>query len=301
MTAEEFQKLLEHAGWLRALAVSLATEPSEAEDAVQETFLAALRDPPDASRSVRPWLREVLKNVLRQRKRTERRRASRELATASPSSGELGAAAEVAAQSELFRGLAREVHMLDEPYRTAIVLRYLEEKSTPEIARQLDVPESTVRSRIERGRKRLRERLDGRYPDRRAWVALVLPADGSGGPAAPAAAASSGAGSIAGVVLGATAAAVVLTAITLFRPGDPGPGGEAAAVVLAPVEGGRAPRPSAEVVRAPEREREVDDSGTPETFVVPVPIDGAGWSTDGLTAEAVHREGGRTWVGSGRS
>jgi hypothetical protein len=54
--------VLAEAEWLTRLARSLTGDSAEAADAVQETFVAALRSPPDPERPVRPWLRRVLTN-----------------------------------------------------------------------------------------------------------------------------------------------------------------------------------------------------------------------------------------------
>lgn len=51
------------------------------------------------------------------------------------------------------------IHEMPEKYRTVLELRFIEEWSTREIARQLSIPEATVSTRIFRGRKLLIDRL----------------------------------------------------------------------------------------------------------------------------------------------
>lgn len=51
------------------------------------------------------------------------------------------------------------IHEMPEKYRTVLELRFIEEWSTREIARQLNIPEATVSTRIFRGRKLLIDRL----------------------------------------------------------------------------------------------------------------------------------------------
>ena len=51
--------------WLQRLALCLAHDHADADDMVQETWLAALRASPDARGSMRPWLTQVLRNVRR--------------------------------------------------------------------------------------------------------------------------------------------------------------------------------------------------------------------------------------------
>ena len=50
--------------WLRGLASSLVGPGTNAEDAVQETMVAALEHPPALDRDVRPWLARVLANFI---------------------------------------------------------------------------------------------------------------------------------------------------------------------------------------------------------------------------------------------
>src|SRR4051812_35399386 len=90
----DVRALLVHAEWLRRLATRLAGG-DDAEDAVQDTWVAAMQSPPagDAD-SVRPWLGQVLHNFLRRRWRQggTRRRAQATLeheAAQPPTPGDL--------------------------------------------------------------------------------------------------------------------------------------------------------------------------------------------------------------------
>ena len=51
------------------------------------------------------------------------------------------------------------IHEMPEKYRTVLELRFIEERSTREIAQHLNIPEATVSTRIFRGRKLLIDRL----------------------------------------------------------------------------------------------------------------------------------------------
>src|SRR5256885_11828889 len=64
LTAEE---ILSHSAWLHRLAARLVN-PSDADDVVQDTWIAAMRSPP--SGEVRPWLGQVARNLARNRGRT---------------------------------------------------------------------------------------------------------------------------------------------------------------------------------------------------------------------------------------
>lgn len=155
--------------WLRGLAARLVRDPHLADDAVQSTLLVALERRPGEERSPREWLRVVLRNVLRQEWRSRARRAAREAGSVSASSER--STLEVVEELALHRRLVERVHALDEPYRTAIVLHFLRGRTPDEIAREQALPVKTVRTRIDRGVVKLRERL-GR--DREAWLVFLL-------------------------------------------------------------------------------------------------------------------------------
>ena len=76
------EALLAEAGWLRRLARSLVGDG--AEDAVQQTYLAAIVSPPAGDRPLRPWLAQVLRNFVRMRVRRERRAVRWSVAAGSP-------------------------------------------------------------------------------------------------------------------------------------------------------------------------------------------------------------------------
>ena len=172
----EMGDLLEHAGWLRGLARALAHHEAEADDLVQDTWLAALRTPPDEARPLRPWLNQVLRNVSRMTARTAHRRRTREQGADEVGPGPVATAQDVLERAEVQRRLTDLVLNLDEPYRTAILLRYYEGRLAKDIAQALDLPAGTVRWRITEGLARLRAALledDGDVPRSRARLLSV--------------------------------------------------------------------------------------------------------------------------------
>ncbi len=68
---------------------------------------------------------------------------------------------ELAERSERQRVVRRALASLAQPYRTALVLREIEELSYEEIGQVLGVSEGTVKSRLVRGRELLRRKLQG--------------------------------------------------------------------------------------------------------------------------------------------
>jgi RNA polymerase sigma-70 factor, ECF subfamily len=149
------------------LARYLLRDAVDAEDAVQECFLRALRHF-DSYRgpAMKPWLLAILRNVCRAE---FARRAAQPTA---PEANEEELAADdpplwqepqASPEAELIRRLDDEtvrrlVAELPEPFRETIVLRDINELSYRDIAEVLGVPVGTVMSRLARARAMLRER-----------------------------------------------------------------------------------------------------------------------------------------------
>jgi protocatechuate 3,4-dioxygenase beta subunit len=114
-----------------------------------------------------------MRNLARERGRTDgRRRAREEFAARSEASETTETAVErIAVQRELVEAVLE----LGEPYREAILLRFFEELPPREIARRLDAPVATVNSRIARGLGELRRKLDHSHGERRSWLVLLAP------------------------------------------------------------------------------------------------------------------------------
>jgi RNA polymerase sigma-70 factor (ECF subfamily) len=161
---------------LRRLARGLLYDRDRAADVVQEAWLAALRSR-TAPESLRGWLIEAVRRIARSTDRDELRRAAREERAARPEA--LPSAEETSARIEVLRHLLDAVDALDEPYRTAIVLRYFDELPPRAIAARLGVPVNTVRTHVRRGLERLRRELDGEHGrGREAFLAACVPLAG---------------------------------------------------------------------------------------------------------------------------
>ena len=161
---ERFEaEALPHMRSLYGTAYRMTRNAHDAEDLVQETFLRAYRafDRFTPGTNIRAWLYTILHRV-----RTDAfRRAGR-----SPQHGGAGRARARRCpppQDALARGgedLERALAALPEVFRTAVILRDVEDFSYEEIARILAVPIGTVMSRIHRGRALLRQALGGSRP-----------------------------------------------------------------------------------------------------------------------------------------
>lgn len=62
--------------------------------------------------------------------------------------------------SERYDEVVEAIERLDEKYSVSMLLRYRDEMSVKEIAKLMEIPEKTVYTRLERGKKRLLELLD---------------------------------------------------------------------------------------------------------------------------------------------
>ena len=157
------------AGWidefgprLLHVAIAMTGDPDEAEDALQEVWLIALRRHQVLVRSphVGAWLYRVLANVVRGRRRTARRRRGLlqrfrprgEGAVEAPAGGSLE-------EEQIKRRLWREIMDLPDLQRQVILLRTVEGLSTEETARAIGRAQGTVKASLHRAVKRLRARL----------------------------------------------------------------------------------------------------------------------------------------------
>ncbi|MCC7014820.1 MAG: sigma-70 family RNA polymerase sigma factor [Planctomycetes bacterium] len=172
---EDTEALLAEASWLRRLARGLVRDANAADEVEQETWLAALRARPAArAAELRAWLSVVARNVARRARRSEELRAAHEPRGAREE--RVDGPDELAARVELQRKLAEALLALEEPYRSALVLRYFDGLSTIEVAQRLAISHEAARQRLSRGVAKLRERLDREHAGGRAgWMAALVP------------------------------------------------------------------------------------------------------------------------------
>ncbi|NQU49195.1 MAG: sigma-70 family RNA polymerase sigma factor, partial [Planctomycetes bacterium] len=128
---------------------------------VQATWNKVLENPPQGVASPRNWLARLLRNTFYSDYRSSRRRLVREANIARPDADHT--AQQVVERGEINRLLADAVMKLDEPFRTAILLRYHEDWSAQKIAKHLEIPASTARSRIKRGLEKLRGEISQKW------------------------------------------------------------------------------------------------------------------------------------------
>ena len=162
MTPAEFEQLYRrHGRRLFGLAWQLTTNGTEAEDAVQETFLRALRALEGYEERSRAgaWLDRILINVVRERGRRRahyRRSVEPVLVVLAPPGADPAPGPDrVLEHSERLRAIQAGLAGIPTTFREVLVLRHFEERSTAEVASVLDLPEATVRTRLKRARDML--------------------------------------------------------------------------------------------------------------------------------------------------
>ena len=160
LVANQITELVsEYSPSLYRVAYSVTRNPSEAEDAVQETFLRVLRHQAKLSeiRDVRVWLVRITWNIVLDKKRRQKTRPeSEDLSVHERTLPSRHLRADAAAISS--QGCARVLALIEtlpRKEREALVLSAIEELSTAEIAEVLGTSESSVRSRIFRARRTL--------------------------------------------------------------------------------------------------------------------------------------------------
>jgi len=164
--------LLEHAGWVRELAQRLVRDSHAADDLTQETMLAAIENRDSETRSPRAWLGRVLRNVLWERVRQNQRRQAREQVVAKQDV--TASSAELVEKVDTHRTLVDAVLRLPEHYRIVLLRRYFEGETPTQIAAALDMPISTVKTRLQRGLERMRGELDDAYGNRERWQPALI-------------------------------------------------------------------------------------------------------------------------------
>lgn len=137
-------------------------DPNDADDAFQATFLVLARkaDSLWVASTIAPWLHGVACRIATRAlsDRARRQRHEQRAASLTPSTTTFQASE----SDDLSPALHAEIERLPERFRAPIVLCYLGGLTHDQAARQLDWPVGTVRSRLSRGRERLRGALDRR-------------------------------------------------------------------------------------------------------------------------------------------
>ncbi|MCA8963626.1 MAG: sigma-70 family RNA polymerase sigma factor [Planctomycetes bacterium] len=151
-------ELQRHAVALRSIARDLVRDAHAAEDVTQQAFYQAAARKDLAPGPLGGWLYRTVVNFARQWRRQQSRQTRR--LAALPEPPPTRSSADLLSRAETLQAVTQAVLALDEPYQTAILMRYFEDLPPREIAARTDCSVATVKSRLARGLAQLRARLD---------------------------------------------------------------------------------------------------------------------------------------------
>jgi RNA polymerase sigma-70 factor, ECF subfamily len=160
--ATDFESVVhDHARFVFKVAYSVLRNVEDAEDTVQETFLRAYRSGEISEiREMKAWLARIAWRVAIDRVKKSPVTAIEELAETGfePVADALRADDSMITQEKVAL-LHKLMATLPEDLRHALVLSTVEEMTSAQIAEVLGIPETSVRTRLFRGRQLLKEKL----------------------------------------------------------------------------------------------------------------------------------------------
>ena len=153
----------------------IVNDPSDAADTTQEVFLKVFRGMKQfhGESSLKTWIYRIALHEASNRRRWWFRHKAQETPIDPVEAGETEYVGETLlvdpgespfeqfAHAEVRAVVEEALTRVPEPYRTAVILRDLEDMPYEEIAEVLQISLGTVKSRITRGRDALRKRLAG--------------------------------------------------------------------------------------------------------------------------------------------
>ncbi|MCK4302423.1 MAG: sigma-70 family RNA polymerase sigma factor, partial [candidate division Zixibacteria bacterium] len=143
----------------------MLSSTEEAEDIVQETFVRVYqhRQSFNFQHCFSTWIYTIALNLARNELRKRKKFKFYDITDMQGSEAEL--AVEMKLPSHLPQALNSAIGGLPEKYRTAFMLRDVQEMSYEEVAKVLAVPLGTVKSRVNRARMMLRDKLQPRMEE----------------------------------------------------------------------------------------------------------------------------------------
>jgi RNA polymerase sigma-70 factor (ECF subfamily) len=146
----------------------------EAEDVVQETFVRVYqhRQSFNFQHCFSTWIYTIGLNLARNELRRRKKFKFYEISDMQGNEAELSVEAKI--PSGLPKALETAMKNLPDKYRMAFILRDIEELPYEEVAKVLDVPLGTVKSRVNRARMMLRDKLRPRMEEYNALAKGTL-------------------------------------------------------------------------------------------------------------------------------
>jgi RNA polymerase sigma-70 factor (ECF subfamily) len=149
-----------------SFAYNLTNNKDDAQDFAQEAFIKIYNNlhKYDKSRSFFPWMYKVSTNVCYSKLKQSRPKVNEvpleKVIEFSPLIPDRATNPEEYSQTrELQRLVKQAITELPEKYRVPLVLKYLEDMSYKDISDTMDIPISTIETRLYRGRALLQKRL----------------------------------------------------------------------------------------------------------------------------------------------
>lgn len=164
--ASAFNRLMEmHERRMYAVALRMCGNREDAQDCLQEAMLRIYRSISGfkGQSTFATWVYRITMNTCLDELRRKKNRQNTSLDNLldmgwSPTDG-TNAPEKKAIQAETRRHIHEAIRDLPEDMRAAVVLRDIQGLSYDEIAQALDINVGTIKSRISRGREKLREKL----------------------------------------------------------------------------------------------------------------------------------------------
>jgi RNA polymerase sigma-70 factor, ECF subfamily len=146
----------QHRRWLAVILTAHGPRGTDVADLLQEvavTMVTKIETLHDAQ-ALRPWLRQVAINIARTAAR--RHRPMQRLGDAEPG-GTVESAQADSQRGESYRRILQQMAELPLKYREPLMLRAIKDMSYQQIGEVLELPVTTVETRISRARRMLRE------------------------------------------------------------------------------------------------------------------------------------------------
>ncbi len=146
----------------------MLSSTEEAEDVVQETFVRVYlhRQSFNFKHCLSTWIYTIGLNLGRNELRRRKKFKFYDISDMKGNEPELSVKMKL--PSRLPEAISNAVGELPEKYRTAFILRDVQEMSYEEVAQVLSVPLGTVKSRVNRARMMLRDKLQPRLEEQNA-------------------------------------------------------------------------------------------------------------------------------------
>lgn len=145
---------------LYGLCLSLCANQFEADDLYQDTWLRVMKNISqyDSNRDFEPWLTKICVNTYRNALRRIARSPLLNFKTNEEKDAMLCAVP--AAENPDYSSLYEAIERLPEKYRLVVILFYFEDMDVAATADAMGIPEGTVKSRLSKARKLLKEVLE---------------------------------------------------------------------------------------------------------------------------------------------